>query len=106
MSFLEVERIIKRIGPKEINNSTQVGTFVVVDADKFTTKGISNRDNARWKRAQYIIIEHCPSAHIQLCLKGFLQFSEYSQFLIIANTNQVFRGNGTQINLSQIISNQ
>ena len=106
MSFLEVERIIKRIGAREINNSTQVGTFVVVDADKFTTKGISNRDNARWKRAQYIIIEHCPSSHIQVCLKGFLQFSEYNQFLIIANTNQVFKGNGNQINLSQLISKQ
>lgn len=102
MSFTEVEQIMKRIGAKEIDNSTQIGTFVVVDAGKFATKGIANRDNARWKRAQYIIIDHCPYSNIRICLSGFLQFSELCQYLIISNANEVYKGNGQQINLSQL----
>lgn len=104
MSILDIERILKHLGAKEIDNSTLTGTFVMVEAEKFFTKGISNRDNARWKRAQYIIINHCPPTSINRCLEGFLQFSEMCQFLIIANTNQVYNGNGKPIDLYQLLT--
>lgn len=102
MSFIEVERTLKRIGAKPIDNTTQLGTYAVVEADKFATKGISNRDNARWKRAQYIVVEYCPASNVSACLRGFLQFSEGCQFLIVANTNQIFNGNGRATDISQI----
>ena len=31
--------------------------MTVFDADKLVTKGIHNHDNARWKRAKYILVE-------------------------------------------------
>lgn len=102
MSLFEIERILKHSGVKEITNHTQLGTYAVVETNKFTTKGISNRDNARWKRAQYIIVDYCPTSYVQICLNGFLQFAEGNQFLIIANLNQVFNGNGSQIPLSSL----
>lgn len=102
MSLTEVERTLRRIGAKPIDNSTQIGTFSVVEAEKFATKGINNRDNARWKRAQYIIVDYCPISNIQFCVRGFLQFAEGCQYLIISNTNQVFNGKGQPENISHI----
>lgn len=102
MSFIEVERRLRKIGAREIDNSTQMGTFAVVDTAKFVTKGIANRDNARWKRAQYVVVDYCPSTNVQICLKGFLQFAERCQILIIANTNQVFNGDGRSIEMSDL----
>lgn len=106
MNNTEIDRIIRRIGAKEIDNSTQLGTFVIVDAEKFKTKGIANRDNARWKRAQYIIIDYCPSYNIKDCLNGFLQFSEFCQYLIISNVSKVYKGNGQPINLSELVTTE
>ncbi len=103
MSYSEILRIIERIGAKASDNSTQLGTYAIVEANKFSTKGVSNRDNARWKRAQYIIVDYCPISSIQKCLEGFLQFSETCQYLIIANTNQVFQGNGLHKSLSELL---
>ena len=102
MTISEIERIIKNKGAKEIDNSTQLGTYVIIEADKLMTKGVANRDNARWKRAQYIIIETCFPSNVTVCLNGFLQFSEYCQFLIIANLNLIYKGNGKQIDLATL----
>lgn len=102
MNYIEVDRILKRIGAKPIDNATQLGTFAVVEANKFTTKGISNRDNARWKRAQFIVVEYCPASNVSTCLRGFLQFSESCQYLIVANTNQIFNGYGKAADISQL----
>lgn len=102
MTIQEIERTLRRIGAETIDNSTQIGTFAIVKEDQFTTKGISNRDNARWKRAQYIVVGYCNPSNVQTCIRGFLQFSESCQFLIITNTNQVFNGNGQEIDISQL----
>ena len=104
MTSYDVERLLKRAGARPIDNKTLIGTYCIVEADKFVTKGISNRDNARWKRAQYIVVEHCPTSSVKMCVDGFVQFSEFCQFLIIANTNQAFNGNGRPIDFSHITS--
>lgn len=106
MTVFEVERILKRAGMRPIDNTTLMGTYCIVDADKFVTKGISNRDNARWKRAQYILVEHCSPSNVQICVKGFTEFSELCQFLIITNTDQAFDGFGRPVDISQVTSNE
>lgn len=106
MTVFEVERMLKLAGVRPIDNATLLGTYCIVDSDKFVTKGISNRDNARWKRAQYILVEHCSPSSVQICVNGFTEFSEHCQFLIIANTNQAFNGFGRPVDISQVISNK
>lgn len=105
MTVFEVERMLKRDGMRPIDNTTLIGTYCIVDADKFVTKGISNRDNARWKRAQYIIVEYCSPSSVQICVNGFTEFSEPCQFLIIANSNQAFNGFGRPVEITQVTSN-
>lgn len=102
MSLHKIEDLLKRSGIRPIENTTQKGTYSIVDQDKFTTKGIANRDNARWKRAQFIVVEFCSPSNVQICVNGFTQFSEACQFLIIANSNQAFNGYGHSIDISQI----
>lgn len=102
MNLYEIESLLRRSGARPIENTTQKGTYSIVDVDKFVTKGISNRDNARWKRAQFIIVEFCPPSSVQACVNGFMQFSESCQVLIIANSNQAFNGDGQSVDISQI----
>lgn len=73
---------------------------------KFFTKGVNNRDNARWKRAQYILVEGCPTTSINACLEGFFEFAETCQYIIFEDLDLAYNGRGEQVAIERIFTNR
>jgi hypothetical protein len=102
---MDTNILIKRFecdGVRHINSSTALNTYEVVHTDKFFTKGINNRDNARWKRAQYIFVEGCSYALVRGCLDGFYEFAESCQYIIFANLDLAYNGIGHNVSIESI----
>lgn len=105
MDIGQIASTLRRKGVTKIDNRTLLGTYEIVDCDKFFTKGVNNRDNARWKRAQYIIVENCPSTTARNCLHGFMEFAETCQYIIFAGTDIVYNGCGKLVNMTEFMRN-
>lgn len=104
MDANRIESALRRKNKKPIDNSTAIGTYCSISCDKFMTKGISNRDNARWKRAQYLIVTDCPTVTIQPCLNGFMQFAEPNQYIIFSQTDIVYNGRGKKMSFQDFLN--
>lgn len=55
MEYGDVESFLKSVSAVEIGNQTVKGTFAEIDRNSLLTDEVGNRNNARWKRAEYVI---------------------------------------------------
>lgn len=104
MGTSRLTRKFESHGVYPISNSTVLNTYEVVHVSKFFTKGVNNRDNARWKRAQYILVEGCPSTSINACLEGFYEFAETCQYVVFEDLNLAFNGRRQNITIESIFT--
>ena len=101
-------RLVRRFegcGVLPISNKTVMNTYEVVHVEKFFTKGVNNRDNARWKRAQYIFVEGCPLTSVEACLNGFYEFAEGCQYIIFEDLSIAYNGTKSMVTIESIITN-
>ena len=105
MGTSRLTRRLESSGVHPISNSTVLNTYEVVHMKKFFTKGVNNRDNARWKRAQYILVEGCPTTSIEACLNGFYEFAEACQYIVFEDINLAYNGMKQKVSIESIFTN-
>lgn len=105
MGSSRLTRRLESRGVRPISNSTVLNSYEVVHMDKFFTKGVNNRDNARWKRAQYILVEGCPSTSVNACLDGFYEFAESCQYIVFEDLNLAFDGRRHSVFIENLFTN-
>lgn len=105
MGTSRLTRKLESQGIRPISNSTVLNTYEVVHMCKFHTKGVNNRDNARWKRAQFILVEGCPITSVKGCLDGFYEFAETCQYIVFEDLNIAYNGRRENVAIESILTN-
>ena len=57
----DLKAALESLGLRTVSSNPAPMTYTVVDSQKFTTKMLSVRDNAGWKKAEHIVLEKCDS---------------------------------------------
>lgn len=100
MDAEQLKNALTNAGCYEDKKRTRLGLFANVEMNSFMTNQVSNRLNAGWKTAQYVIVDDCNPGYLETLLEKWRSLTSqyYNQFIIVYNEAQqrynIYNSNG------------